>query len=457
MRALWTSDAIAAAVGGRASASFSADAVTFDSREVVPGSLFLALKGEVTDGHKFLDKAFAQGAAGAIVSEPVAHPHVLVTDTTAALAALGLAARDRSPAKRVGITGSAGKTGSKEALADALARGTQGHVHRSVKSFNNHTGVPLTMTRMPAESVFGVFEMGMNHEGELAALTQLVRPHVALVTTVAAAHIEHFGSEERIADAKGEIFQGLEPGGVAIIPHDNPHRDRLIAAAKPYAGRIITFGRSPDADVTAVEAIAHEGGTHILARLPGAELSFTLSQSGDHWVSNALGVIAAVQALGADLPAAGLALADMAGLPGRGARHTVTLASGGQAKLLDESYNSNPASMRATLAVLAAMPARRRIAVLGEMRELGAGGAELHADLAGPVVDAGVALAILVGEGMKPLAEALAGKAEIVHVASADAALETLKGAMEDGDALLIKGSNAVGLGRIVNALTGGS
>lgn len=457
MSALWTGHEIAAAIGGVASADFAANAVTFDSREVEAGSLFLALKGEATDGHRFLDKAFAAGAAGAIVSEPIAQPHVLVADTMAALNALAVAGRVRTSAKRVGVTGSVGKTGTKEALADALARANKGHVHRSVKSYNNHTGVPLSITRMPADSVFGVFEMGMNHEGELSALTQLVRPHVALITTIAPAHIQYFGSEEKIADAKGEIFEGLEPGGTAIIPFDSPHRDRLIAAAKPYAAQIITFGRGDGADVTALEAVPGRDGTHILARLPGAELSFTLSQPGAHWVSNALGVLASVQALGGDLAAAGLALAEMAGLPGRGAHHRITLAGGGHAHLIDEAYNANSTSMAATLAVLGQTPAARRIVVLGEMRELGEASAALHAGLAQPIIDAEVSLAILVGEGMAPLAQALAGKVENVHVAGADAAQETLKGALRDGDALLIKGSNAVGLSRIVNALTSGS
>ena len=217
MSALWTSAEIETATGGVVSGPFAATGVAFDSREVGPGDLFIALKGETTDGHRFVDGAFEQGAAGAIVSRPVAHPHVQVADTTAALDALGVAARARTAAKIAGVTGSVGKTGTKEALSAALARGKSGAVHRSVKSYNNHTGVPLSLSRMAAGSAFGVFEMGMNHAGELAALTRLVRPHVALITTIAAAHIEFFDSIEAIADAKGEIFQGLEPGGIAHV------------------------------------------------------------------------------------------------------------------------------------------------------------------------------------------------------------------------------------------------
>ena len=228
MTPLWTSDAIAAATGGTVHGDFTVENVTFDSREVIGGELFVALKGEATDGHRFVAMAKERGAAGFLVSEPVDAPHVLVADTTAALDALGVAARARTAARIVGVNGSVGKNGSKKALRAALDRYAPGEAHASVKSYNNHTGVPLSLARMPAESRFGIFEMGMNHAGELAALTRLVRPHVALVTWIASAHREYFDSEEAIADAKGEIFQGLESGGIAIVPYDSAHRDRLI-------------------------------------------------------------------------------------------------------------------------------------------------------------------------------------------------------------------------------------
>lgn len=455
MSALWTSTEIAAATGGDASADFAVNGVAFDSREVGPGDLFIALKGETTDGHRFVEGAFEQGAAGAIVSQPVAHPNVQVADTTAALDALGVAARARTAAKIAGVTGSVGKTGTKEALSAALARGKRGAVHRSVKSYNNHTGVPLSLSRMPADSAFGVFEMGMNHAGELAALTRLVRPHVALVTTVAAAHIEYFGTVEAIADAKGEIFQGLEPGGTAIVPFDNPHRDRLIGHAKPHAANIVTFGTGDGADVRALDALPVAGGTMVTAKLKGAELSFTLSQPGDHWVSNAMAVLAAVQALGGDLAAAGLALADFGGLAGRGAHHRIPVGDG-EAVLIDESYNANPTSMAATLKVLGATDADRRIAVLGAMRELGEKSDELHASLVEPILAAGVDYALLVGSGIEPLARALEGRVESAHWPDASRAGESLAKLIRPGDAILIKGSNAIGLGRIVAALTGG-
>lgn len=455
MSALWTSAEIVAATGGTASTPFAVNGVAFDSREVGPGDLFIALKGETTDGHRFVDGAFEQGAAGAITSQPVAHPHVQVADTTAALDALGVAARARTAAKIAGVTGSVGKTGTKEALSAALARGKRGAVHRSVKSYNNHTGVPLSLSRMPADSAFGIFEMGMNHAGELAALTRLVRPHVALITTVAAAHIEFFGSVEAIADAKGEIFEGLEPGGTAIIPFDSPYRDRLIAHAKPHAANILTFGTGEGADVCALDAIPNGSGTMVTARLPDAELTFTLSQPGAHWVSNAMAVLAAVHALGGDLAAAGLALADFAGLPGRGAHHRIPVGDG-EALLIDESYNANPTSMAATLDVLGKTEAKRRIAVLGAMRELGPTSDALHESLAAPILAAGVDYALLVGSGMEPLAKALEGKVESAHWPDASSAGESLRKLLRPGDAILIKGSNAIGLGRIVATLTGG-
>jgi UDP-N-acetylmuramoyl-tripeptide--D-alanyl-D-alanine ligase len=449
---LWTSAEIAAATGGTASGAFDVTGVTFDSREVGPGDLFLALKGETTDGHRFLDQAFAQGAAGAVVAEQTAHPHIVVGDTTAALDALGAAARARMRGKVIGVTGSVGKTGTKEALFAALDRADPGCAHRSVKSYNNHTGVPLSLARMPRETRFGVFEMGMNHAGELAQLTQLVRPHVAMVTTIAPAHMGFFASEAAIADAKGEIFAGLEPGGTAIVPFDSPHRDRLIAAAKPYAGRIVTFGLNDGADFRAVERMrTRAGGTFVTARFDLRELSFTIAQPGTHWVSNAMGILAAVDAAGGDLEMAGLALAEMGGLAGRGARFMAAV-PGGEALVIDESYNANPASMRATLAVLANEPGRK-VAVLGEMRELGAQSDAFHAALAEPIETAGVGYAILVGEAMTALANALEGRMDFVHVADAATARERLYAVLAPGDAVLVKGSNGVRLSTVVAAL----
>jgi UDP-N-acetylmuramoyl-tripeptide--D-alanyl-D-alanine ligase len=458
MSSLWTAQEIAEATGGTVEGDFQASGVTFDSREVQAGDLFIALKGEATDGHRFLDKAFAAGAAGAVVSESVIPRHVRVRDTMRALNDLGRASRFRSRARICGVTGSVGKTGTKEALFAALDRAAPGLAHRSVKSYNNHTGVPLSLARMSREARFGVFEMGMNHAGELAALTRLVRPHVAIVTAIAPAHRAFFSSEEEIADAKGEIFQGLEPGGIALVPFDSPHRDRLIAAARPRAARILTFGLGEGADIRARETIpAKNGGTLITAVLPDAELTFTLSQPGEHWVSNAMAVLGAVQALGGDLAAAGLALADMAGLKGRGERHRLRI-DGGEALLIDESYNANPASMRATLKTLADTNVEgRRIAVLGAMRELGESSDDFHAGLAEPIEAARVEYAILVGEEMAPLAKALGQKVNFEHVPDVASAIGLARGEIGPGDAVLVKGSNSIGLARLVEALAGGT
>ncbi len=454
---LWTAAQIAVATGGAASGDFAATGVTFDSREVGPGDLFVALTGEATDGHRFVDAAFERGAVGAVVSLATPHPHVLVNDTSAALDALARAARGRTDAKIIGVTGSVGKTGTKEALFAALDRAAPGETHRSVKSYNNHTGVPLSLARMDAATRYGVFEMGMNHAGELAALTQLVRPHVAIVTTIAPAHTEFFSGEEAIADAKGEIFQGLASGGTAIIPFDSPHRDRLITAATPYATQIVTFGLEKGADVRAIETMRTEtGGTFVTAVVGERELSFTISQPGMHWVSNSLAVLAAVAAVHGDLARAGLALAELGGLAGRGARFLAVL-DGGTALVIDESYNANPASMRATLAVLGAESAARKLAVLGEMRELGEGSDDYHAGLADPVIASGVERVILVGKSMTALANALEGKVDFVHVADAAAARASLAEMLAPGDAVLIKGSNGVGLAAVVAGLRSGT
>ncbi len=464
--ALWTSEDIARATGGRASAHFSVSGVEIDSREVVEGDLFFALKGEASDGHRYIEGAAARGASGAVVEHASFGPHVLVANTATALEDLGKAARARVDAGIIGVTGSAGKTGVKEALYAALDRASRGSAHRSVKSYNNHVGVPLSLARMPARTSFGVFEMGMNHAGELSALTQLVRPHVAIITTIAPAHIGHFAGEEGIADAKAEIFEGLEHGGVAIIPHDNRHYERLRAKAVQHAQRVVSFGRHADADARLIDAVAAaHGGTLVTADLGGRKVCYTIAQPGEHWVANSLAIMAAVEAIGGDLGAAGLALAEMEGLAGRGVRHTIAAQGGdgsGKALLIDESYNANPASMAVTLRQLGATPAARRVAILGAMKELGVEEARYHAELAGPIAEGKVDKLVLVGTEMAALAQALgksgasslAGRIDVTHVQTAAEAADCLAAdGVRGGDALLVKGSNSVGLGAIVRSL----
>ena len=468
--ALWSSAEIAEATGGiigggGASAAFLVASVATDSREVIEGTLFVAMKGEAMDGHRFVDGAFAKGAAAALVERPVQGPHVLVADSFAALMALGAAARARTDATIIGVTGSVGKTSVKEAIFAALERSSHGAAHRSVKSYNNHVGVPLSLARMPARSRYGIFEMGMNHAGEIAALTAQVRPHIAVITTIAPAHIEMLGSEEAIADAKAEIFAGLEAkagqnAGIAIIPADSPHYPRLRAAAEALGAKVVSFGRADHADVRLLDAVsAPGGGSLVTADMGDRRLCYTVAAAGEHWVTNSLAVMATVRAAGGDLGAAGLALAEMAGLAGRGARMDIATPDGGKALLIDESYNANPASMRATLASLAQTPAKRRLAVLGAMKELGEFAPGLHAALMEPIAEAGVEFVVLVGPEMAPLAQELGKQAQsplgkpigFAHCQNADEARTALLGhGLVSGDAILVKGSNSVGLGALV-------
>ncbi len=457
--ALWTSDEIAAATGGVASGAFQCAGVEIDSRDVRSGDLFVALEGEATDGHRFVDKAFANGAAAALVSQPVDWPHVLVADTSEALAKLAAASRDRSDAVRIGVTGSVGKTGVKEAIFAALDRASRGAAHRSVRSYNNHVGVPLSLARMPSRARFGVFEMGMNHAGEIDVLTAHVRPHVAVVTTIAPAHIENLGSEEAIADAKAEIFGGLVEGGMAVIPSDSVHYDRLLVHARQAGAQVLSFGRAAGSDARLLDAIpSANGGSLVTADIDGTRLCYSVAEPGDHWIMNSLAVMAAVKAAGGDLAAAGLALAEMGGLKGRGARHRVAV-PGGHALVIDESYNANPASMRATLRQLGQTPATRRIAVLGSMKELGDFAPAMHAHLIEPIAEAHVDHLVLVGDEMRALARELgkggsapvAAPVSFAHCDSPGEAIAALEEfGLAGGDAVLVKGSNSIGLGRLV-------
>ncbi len=497
--ALWDSAMLARVMKGEASSEFAVSGVEIDSRDVQPGDLFFALKGETMDGHRFVEGAFAKGAAAVVADRPVDGPHILVADTTEALELLGAAARERSRGPIIGVTGSVGKTGVKEAIFDALDRGSRGDAHRSVKSYNNHVGVPLSLARMPARARFGIFEMGMNHAGEIAALTRQVRPNLAVITTIAPAHIEMLGSMEAIADAKAEIFEGLEAGGTAVIPADSPYFNRLKEAALAAGAQVVSFGKARDADVRLLDAVpAIGGGSLVTIDMGDRRVCYTVASPGEHHVINSLAVMAAVRGVKGDLGAAGVALAEMGGLPGRGARLQIDVSGGepdvdgrrpasgeaaGKALLIDESYNANPASMRATLEQLGRTPANRRIAVLGAMKELGSHGPDYHAALAGPIGEAGVDFAVLVGEEMAPLAQALAaaqaqalpqalegrgnseelgksaglplGKAvPFAHCLTVREAIDALREfGLERDDVILVKGSNSVGLASLVNAL----
>ena len=463
MTILWTSEAIAKATSGKASADFSVNGVAFDSREIGPGDLFVALKGEHSDGHLHVEQAFASGATGAIVSEPVDGPHVLVSDTVKALDALAIASRTRTSAKIIGVTGSVGKTGTKEALFAALDRCSFGKAHRSVKSYNNHVGVPLSLSRMPEDTKYGIFEMGMNHANELSALTRLVRPHAAIITAIAPAHIGNFpNGEAGIVDAKAEIFEGLMPGGTAIIPHDSPHCQRLRKKAERHAEHVISFGFEAGADVRAIDVVAApRGGSLVTAKLGEQSLCFTIAEAGRHWVSNSLAILAAVRAVGGDLATTGLALAEMSGIDGRGRRHLVSLKSGGTVTVIDESYNANPSSMKATLQHFASEACiGQKIVILGAMGELGEQSARYHTALADDILLSGAKAIILVGDDMAhtaaKLEHGLDQGVKMSHAASASDALTEVAKLLSDGDILLVKGSNYLGLSSAVSALVSG-
>jgi UDP-N-acetylmuramoyl-tripeptide--D-alanyl-D-alanine ligase len=460
MSALWTAAETVAATGGQPLGGLAADGwtaggVSIDTRSLRPGDLFVALRGESRDGHAFVADALARGAAGALVAErPVGlaaeAPLLLVADPLKGLEALGRAGRARSRARIAGVTGSVGKTGTKEALRHVLSR--QAPTHASAASYNNHWGVPLSLARLPADAAYGVFELGMNHAGEIAPLTRMVRPHMALITTIEPAHLEFFGRVEAIADAKAEIFLGLEPDGVAVLNRDNPYferlRDHAVAAG---AGRLISFGSHAEADFRLRDAALDADGSEVVVERRGRTLRYRLGLPGRHWVLNSLAVLAAVEVLGADVERAAEALASLEPPPGRGARLAIRAGSG-TGLLLDESYNANPASVRAALDVLGRLPGRR-IAVLGDMLELGESAPALHAGLVDAVAAAGVERLFTCGPLMRHLHAAVEPWRRAVHAAGSSELVAPLRDALRAGDVVLVKGSLGSRMGRIVEAL----
>jgi len=466
---LWTTDEIAAATSGHARRAAAVSGIAIDSRSVLPGDLFVALPGTVADGHEFVAQAVANGAAAALVSRrppdvSEAVPLVHVPDTMKALEALGIAARGRIPggskpiaapdrAKIIAITGSVGKTGTRTALEHVLS--AQGLTHASKASFNNHVGVPLSLARMPAETRFGVFEMGMNHAGEIARLTDMVRPHVAIVTTIEAVHLEYFASVEEIADAKAEIFIGLEPDGVAILNRDNAHFDRIAAAARVHGARIVTFGASPESDVRLVDSTLTPSCSCVSAEIHGVRLAFKVGAPGKHWVMNSLAVLAAVEAAGGDISLAGLALASVESPEGRGKTRAISI-SGGAFTLIDESYNASPASMRATFDTVGRIAPEgrgRRIAILGDMRELGPTAPELHASLVVALTDAHFDLVFTAGTHMAYLHDVLPPLIRGLHAASSVELAPLVAGALRAGDVVVVKGSLGSRMGPLVDVL----
>ncbi|MES1202337.1 MAG: UDP-N-acetylmuramoyl-tripeptide--D-alanyl-D-alanine ligase [Pseudomonadota bacterium] len=454
--ALWLAEDAAAATGGalQGADSWIASGISIDTRSLEKGDLFVALK-DVRDGHDFLKQAFETGACAALVSDGEKAqglgPALVVGDVLGGLTKLGEAARDRSGARRVAVTGSVGKTSTKEALAACLA--ATGLTHRSIKSYNNHWGVPLTLSRMPAATQFAVFEIGMNHRGEILPLTTLVKPHVALVTTIAPAHVENLGSLEAVADEKGDVYAGLEPGGAALIPNEAPHANRLIDAAERNGANIVRFGRDAGCEARLLKFEMQADGSIAEADILGRLIRYRIGVEGAHWALNSVAALAAADLAGADLQAAAHALAHLRAVDGRGAARTIN-APFGPFTLVDDSYNANPASMAAAMATLAARPGKRRIAALGDMLELGPDERAYHAGLAQPLEQAGVDLVFSAGPRMAALMEALPPSRRGGYAETADALIPIISGALQPGDVVLVKGSNGSRMSRVVEALS---
>ncbi|HUG62257.1 MAG TPA: UDP-N-acetylmuramoylalanyl-D-glutamyl-2,6-diaminopimelate--D-alanyl-D-alanine ligase [Methylomirabilota bacterium] len=464
--ALWRRDELLAALvedhGGDLTGEIPAaiNGVSIDSRTVEPGEIFFAIAGDRFDGHDFVADALRKGAALAVVSRDRRGAFaddlgamIAVDDVLDALRALAAFARSRSEARIVAVTGSVGKTSTKEALRAAL--GASGSVHASLASFNNHWGVPLTLARLPRPVDFGVFEIGMNHTGEITPLTRLVRPHVAIVTTVAAVHLEHFGSVDDIARAKAEIFEGLEPGGAAIMNGDNAWCDLLAAAARDHGAEVVRFGSHPGCEARLIKFVLHDNCSTVTADTLGDLITFKIGAPGKHLVDNALAVLAAVKLVGGELVRAGLALQRIEQPKGRGKRYRLKIPGGG-ALLIDESYNANPTSVRAAIALLgqAGIGAMgRRIAVLGDMLELGPEGPQLHAGLLEALTEAEVDRVYCAGSLMKSLWQALPRAMRGAYSENAAGLEPILLDTVRGGDAVMVKGSLGSRMGPIVETL----
>ncbi len=449
---LWTSAEIARATGGAEGGGFSATGVSIDTRTLEPGDLFIALAG-VRDGHEFVEQALGKGAAGVLVSREVTGPHVKVSDAFVALEALGIAARERTPQVRRGaVTGSVGKTSVTQAIMAGLK--LAGPAHSSVKSYNNHLGVPLTLARMPRDSRRAVFEIGMNHADEIRPLTRMVRPHAAIITTVGPVHTENFpDGETGVARAKAEVFEGLERGGVAILNADNSWFGLLKAEALKAGATVRTFGTGADCDARLTGF--HAPGAHavVQARLNGQALEFPILQTGAHWGLNSMAVLLMLEALDVALEDGVAALSAFEPLEGRGAEKTVPVAAGAFT-LIDESYNANPISMASAIATLGARATTgRRLVAFTDMLELGPEAAVFHAGLAPPLDAASIDLVFCAGPLMKSLWDALPATRRGGYAETAAELAPRLADAVQAGDVVMVKGSNGSKAGQIAQAL----
>ncbi|MBX3576822.1 MAG: UDP-N-acetylmuramoylalanyl-D-glutamyl-2,6-diaminopimelate--D-alanyl-D-alanine ligase [Rhizobiaceae bacterium] len=463
MTVLWTSEALVAATGGRPIGTMPSGVggISIDTRTLKPGDAFYAIKGEAMDGHDFASAAVAAGASVLVVAEAklpalgrLAVPMIVVPDVLQALERTGIAARDRTRAKVIAVTGSAGKTSTKEALRHALS--AVGTVHASDKSFNNHWGVPLTLAKLPEDCDYAVFEIGMNHPGEIRPLVRMVRPHVAIVTIIAAAHLGFFKNLEEIATAKAEIFEGLVPGGTALVNRDD-ERWALLERLARKAGveNVAGFGEHSRAEYHLTKCRLEADHSEIVARIAGKNHALAIGAPGRHVVQNVLAVLGAAHLAGADVARVAAALETLSPESGRGKRHSLSV-PGGRITLIDESYNANPASMKAALDLLNATPVSgngRRIAVLGDMLELGAHSHRLHAALAEMVKGTKTDIVLMAGPEMKALAEALPDGVRREYRAGAAELQPVLMETLRPGDAVMVKSSKGIGFSKLVDAL----
>jgi UDP-N-acetylmuramoyl-tripeptide--D-alanyl-D-alanine ligase len=465
MSLLWTSDALVAAMDGRPIGPMpeGITGISIDSRSLQPGNAFFAIKGEAMDGHDFATAAIKAGAGVLVVAEGklpslgrLTAPMIVVDDVLVALEKLGIAARARSNAKIIAVTGSAGKTTTKEALRHVLS--PVGKVHASAQSFNNHWGVPLTLARMPDDCDYAIFEIGMNHPDEIRPLVKMVRPHVVIITMIAAAHLGFFRNLDEIAKAKAEIFEGLEPDGAAVLNRDDS-RWKLLDKMAHGAGieHVYGFGENARSTFKLLNCELYADHSMITARIGGQDISARVGAPGRHMVQNVLAVLGAAHLVGADMTKVAGALADLSAERGRGKRH-VLMHPQGPITLIDESYNANPASMAAAMALLNATPVSgegRRIAVLGDMLELGEHSAKLHAALADLIVGTETRTVFLGGPEMRALAEILPAEIQTEYRAGAEDLKPVLLSALKPGDVVMVKSSKGIGFAKLVDALLG--
>ncbi|MDR7144507.1 UDP-N-acetylmuramoylalanyl-D-glutamyl-2,6-diaminopimelate--D-alanyl-D-alanine ligase [Rhizobium sp. BE258] len=463
MNWLWTTEDMIAAMAGRPFGTLpqGITGISIDSRSIASGEAFFAIKGDRVDGHDYASMAMANGASLLVVSEArlaglgrLTVPMIVVEDVLAALERLAVASRQRSRAQIIAVTGSVGKTTTKEMLRHVLS--PSGKVHASVASFNNHWGVPLTLARMPLDTHFGVFEVGMNHPGEIRPLVQMIRPHVAVITTIAPAHLGNFKSIKEIATAKAEIFEGLVPGGHVVLNRDNDQYNFLERTAQALGiSNIHSFGQHAKAEYRLAEFNGSDESSALWLTIDGDTLEVAIGAPGRHIAENALAALGVVTLVGADLDKAIDALATLQPEKGRGQRHKLRLGAG-SLTLIDESYNANPASMRAAIALLAAaVPSGygRRIAVLGDMLEMGEFAERVHADLAGPLLAAGIEHVWLAGKDMQALRESLPDSVAVEYRETTAELKDFVLNSVEPGDVLMVKSSLGIGFGKIVAAL----